>query len=139
MIDRAAVAGWLDAYVAAWKSYDPDGIAALFAEDVEYRYHPYDEPVRGRDSVVAAWLEEGEFPGASGRDEPGIYDGSYRVVAVDGDVAVAVGTSTYTEVRGGPVAEVYDNCFLLRFDAEGRCRGFTEWYMKRPGPRCGVG
>ena len=132
MIDRAGVDRWLDDYVAAWKSYDRDAIGALFADDVEYRYHPYDEPVRGRDSVVAAWREEGEFPGASGRDEPGIYDGSYRAVAVDGDVAVAVGKSTYTEGPDGPVAEVYDNCFLLRFDAEGRCREFTEWFVKRP-------
>src|SRR5262245_65106891 len=132
MIDRTGVDRWLDDYVAAWKSYDRDAIGALFADDVEYRYHPYDEPVRGRDSVVAAWREEGEFPGASGRDEPGIYDGSYRAVAVDGDVAVAVGQSTYTEGPDGPVAEVYDNCFLLRFDAEGRCREFTEWFVKRP-------
>jgi ketosteroid isomerase-like protein len=132
MIDRAGVDGWLDDYVAAWKSYDREAIGALFAEDVEYRYHPYDEPIRGRDSVVAAWREEAEFPGASGRDEPGIYDGSYRAVAIDGDVAVAVGQSTYTDGPDGPVAEVYDNCFLLRFDDEGRCREFTEWFVKRP-------
>jgi ketosteroid isomerase-like protein len=132
MIDRAGVDRWLDDYVAAWKSYDRDAIGALFADDVEYRYHPYDEPVRGRDSVVAAWREEAEFPGASGRDEPGIYDGSYRAVAIDGDVAVAVGQSTYTDGPEGPVAEVYDNCFLLRFDDEGRCREFTEWFVKRP-------
>lgn len=132
MIDRAGVDRWLDDYVAAWKSYDRDAIGALFADDVEYRYHPYDDPVRGRDSVVAAWREEAEFPGASGRDEPGIYDGSYRAVAIDGDVAVAVGQSTYTDGPDGPVAEVYDNCFLLRFDDEGRCREFTEWFVKRP-------
>jgi ketosteroid isomerase-like protein len=131
MIDRAGVDRWLDDYVAAWKSYDRDAIGALFADDVEYRYHPYDDPVRGRDSVVAAWREEAEFPGASGRDEPGIYDGSYRAVAIDGDVAVAVGQSTYTDGPDGP-AEVYDNCFLLRFDDEGRCREFTEWFVKRP-------
>ena len=132
MIYRAGVDSWIDDYVAAWKSYDRDAIGALFADDVEYRYHPYDEPVRGRDSVVAAWREEAEFPGASGRDEPGIYDGSYRAVAIDGDVAVAVGQSTYTDGPDGPVAEVYDNCFLLRFDDEGRCREFTEWFVKRP-------
>ena len=46
MIDREGVSRWLDAYVAAWKSYDRDQIAALFSDDVEYRFHPYDEPVR---------------------------------------------------------------------------------------------
>ncbi len=37
MTDRDHVAHWLAAYVAAWKSYDRDEIAALFADDVEYR------------------------------------------------------------------------------------------------------
>jgi uncharacterized protein (TIGR02246 family) len=126
-LERAEVQRWLDAYVDAWKSYDPEAIAALFAEDVAYRYHPYDEPVRGRDAVVAAWLGEGDQDVASTRDEPGTYVASYAPVAVDGDVAVAVGTSTYTEPP-----TVYDNCYVMRFDADGRCSEFTEWFMERP-------
>ncbi len=129
-IDRATVDRWLDDYVAAWKSYDPAAIGALFAADVEYRYHPADEPIRGRDDVVASWRGEGDFPAGS-RDAPGTYDAGYRVVAVDGEVAVAVGSSTYAEHPGGSPVETYDNCFVLRFDADGRCREFTEWYVKR--------
>jgi ketosteroid isomerase-like protein len=124
---RAQVDRWLDAYVEAWKNSDPEAIAALFSEDVEYRYHPYDEPVRGRGAVVDAWLGETDNPDASEPDPPGTFDGAYRAVAVDGDVAVAVGASTYTDP---PAA--YDNCFVMRFDADGRCREFTEWFMKRP-------
>ena len=123
---------WLDAYVEAWKSYDPDSIGALFSDDVAYRYHPYDEPVVGREPVVESWLGEGEHPGASARDEPGTYDGSYRPVAIEGDLAVVVGASTYYEHPGGPVEKIYDNCAVIRFDADGRCREYTEWYMKRP-------
>src|SRR6266699_3535581 len=33
---------------------------------------------------------------------------------------------------GGPVDEVYDNCFVMRFDSAGRCCEFTEWYVRRP-------
>ena len=127
MIDRERVDRWLDAYVEAWKTYDREAIAALFAERVEYRYHPYDEPIRGRDAVVASWLGEGDDPAASSRDEPGTYDASYRTVAVDGDVAVAVGVSTYTEPE-----TTYDNCYVMRFDDDGRCREFTEWFVERP-------
>jgi ketosteroid isomerase-like protein len=123
---------WLDAYLEAWKSYDRAAIAALFSDDVVYRYHPYDEPITGRAAVVASWLGEGRHEGASDRDEPGTYDGSYRPAAVEGDVAVAVGTSTYFERPGGAVEDVYDNCWVIRFDAKGRCREFTEWFMKRP-------
>ena len=131
-IDRAAVDRWLDDYVDAWKTYERDAIGALFADDVEYRYHPYDEPIRGRDAVLESWLGEGDHPDASTPDEPDTYDAEYRAVAVDGDVAVAVGASSYRAVAGGPVTDVYDNCFLLRFDAEGRCRELTEWFVKRP-------
>jgi ketosteroid isomerase-like protein len=130
-MERDEVARWLDDYVEAWKTYDRDRIAALFADDVEYRYHPYDEPIVGRDAVVESWLGEGEHEGASTRDPEGTYDASYEPVAVDGDVAVAVGSSTYFESPGGPVEKVYDNCYVMRFDDEGRCREFTEWFMKR--------
>ena len=131
-MNRADVDRWLDAYIDAWKSYDRDLIEALFADDVSYRYHPYDEPVRGRDAVVASWLGEGNAEEASSRDRPGTYDASYQAIAVDGDLAVAIGSSTYFAEPGGPVTTVYDNCFVIRFDAEGRCREFTEWFMERP-------
>jgi ketosteroid isomerase-like protein len=130
-MDKAAVDEWLRAYVAAWKSFDREGIGALFADDVRYRYHPYDEPVTGRAAVVASWLGEGENEGASTVDPPGTFDVEYHAVAVDGDVAVATGSSRYHETPGGPLKEVFDNCFVMRFDADGRCREFTEWYMKR--------
>jgi ketosteroid isomerase-like protein len=131
-MDRQDVDRWLARYVEAWDTYDRERIGALFADDVEYRYHPYDEPVRGREAAVASWLGEGEHEGASTPDEPGTYEASYRAVAVDGDTAVAVGTSTYRTEPGGPIDKIYDNCFLLRFASDGRCREFTEWYMERP-------
>ena len=131
-MERADVERWLDDYVEAWRTYDRERIEALFSEDTRYRYHPHDEPVEGRQAVVESWLGEGEHEGASERDEEGTYDASYHPVAVEGDLAVAVGASTYLTEPGGPVEKVYDNCFVMRFDAEGRCREFTEWYMRRP-------
>src|SRR5204862_423252 len=62
----------------------------------------------------------------------GAYDASYAPVAIDGDVAVATGTSTYFTEPGGSVDKVYDNCFVMRFDDDGRCREFIEWFIKRP-------
>jgi hypothetical protein len=142
LVDKAEVDRWLRAYVEAWKSYNSEQIGDLFSEDVRYRYHPYDEPVVGRAELVRSWLGEasdGGAPdpgasdsGASDRDEPGTYDAAYRAVAVDGDVAVATGSSTYLSGPGGPVKEVFDNCFVMRFDSAGRCREFTEWYVRRP-------
>jgi ketosteroid isomerase-like protein len=133
-VTREDVNRWLGRYIEAWKTYDRDQIAALFTEDISYRYHPYDDPIEGRDEVVKAWRAEGDHPEAGTRDEPGTYDAFYRCVAADGDMAVAVGSSSYKGSPDGPVARVYDNCFVIRFDDEGRCRDFTEWFMKRPEP-----
>jgi hypothetical protein len=133
-VTREDVDRWLEDYVEAWESYDRDLIEGLFAEDVSYRYHPADEPIEGRDAVVESWLGEGDHPNASERDEPGTYEASYKTFAVDGDAAVATGTSSYSEEPGGPVARVYDNCFVMRFDSEGRCSEFTEWFMQRKSP-----
>jgi len=131
-MDRQAAQDWLNRYVAAWLSYDRDDISALFAEDVSYRYHPYDEPIVGRDEVVASWLGEAESDDASTRDAPGTYEATYSPVAVDGDTVVATGSSIYRDEPGGPVVRTYENCFVMRFDSEGRCREFTEYYIKRP-------
>jgi hypothetical protein len=122
-VNRDQVAQWLQGYTEAWKTNDPTMIADLFGENASYRYHPYDDPIQGRKAIVESWLEE--------PDKPGTYEGRYEPAAVDGDVAVAIGSSTYRR-EDGSVEKVYDNCFIMQFDDDGRCREFTEWYMRRP-------
>ena len=131
---KADVDLWLRAYVEAWKSYDREQISALFAEGVKYRYHPYDDPVDGREAVIHSWLGETPDAGASSRDQPGTYDAAYHAIAVDRDIAVATGTTSYLASPGGLVEKIYDNCFVIRFDGYGRCVEFTEWYVRRPKP-----
>jgi len=122
-MDKQRVDEWLQRYVDAWKTYDRKKIGDLFSETAEYRYHPYDEPIKGRAAIVESWLKE--------PDRPGSFDARYHTIAVDGDVAVATGTSTYFN-HNGKIDKVYDNLFVLRFDGEGRCKEFTEWFLKRP-------
>jgi hypothetical protein len=43
---------------------------------------------------------------------------------------VATGSSTYLREDGG-IDKVYDNCFVMRFDPDGRCSSYTEWFMER--------
>lgn len=126
-MDSATVADWLERYVAAWKSYDPQEIGALFADDAIYRFQPWDgdgEAVRGRAAIVANWLET--------PDEPDSWEAAYEPWAVDGDRSVALGTSRYLATDDAPEAE-FHNVFLLRFDDDGRCVEFTDVYMRRPG------
>ncbi|MFG1813474.1 nuclear transport factor 2 family protein [Kribbella sp. NPDC049174] len=131
-MDHDTAQDWLDRYVEAWMSYDPGDISSLFSENVAYRYHPYDEPIVGRDAVVASWLGESGSADASTRDAPGTYDADYSPVAVDADTVVAAGTSRYRDAPDGPIVRTFNNCFIIRFDSEGRCREFTEYYVRRP-------
>jgi ketosteroid isomerase-like protein len=124
-VDERAVAAWLDGYSQAWGTYDAEQIGALFSEDAEYHYDPFQQPVRGRDAIVADWLDD--------RDQAGTYEGRYRPVLVAGDQAVARGYSRYLDTNGA-VRDEYDNLFLLRFDADGRCAEYREWYMRKPKP-----
>ena len=117
---RDEVQAWLDAYVDAWRTYDPAAIAALFTEDAAYAYHPWDEGdevVRGRDAIVADWLEE--------RDEPGSWEAQYRPLMVEGQRAVITGTTRYAD------GEFYWNLWVLRFDEDNRCADYVEWFMTR--------
>jgi SnoaL-like domain len=118
-VTREQVQAWCDAYVEAWRSYDGEAIGELFSADAAYAYHPYDdEPLRGRDAIVAGWLEE--------PDEPGSWEARYAPLVVEGDRAVAAGDTRYDD------GQVFSNIFVLGFDGDGRCREFTEWFMEHP-------
>lgn len=123
-MDHAAVQAWLDAYVHAWETYDPNAIAALFAEDAICYYHPYDEPVVGREAIVASWINPPR------RDAPNTYAGHYEPLVVEGSLAVAHGRTQYFREDGKTPRGEFDNIFFLRFDADGRCSEYREWYME---------
>ncbi|HEY3164748.1 MAG TPA: nuclear transport factor 2 family protein [Candidatus Limnocylindrales bacterium] len=117
-MDHATFQAWLDRYIAAWRSGDPSDIGALFSADASYSYGPYRTPVSGREAIVKDWTDN--------PDAPGSWEAEYRPLAVDGDVAVSVGESRY--VNG----KKYSNIFVCRFDGEGRCTEFQEWFMEPP-------
>jgi hypothetical protein len=127
-MDHASAQRWLDAYAHAWLTYDPEEIGALFTEDAVYHYDPFTEPLHGRDAIVASWLDE------DARDPVGTYDGHYEPVLVAGDRVVANGRSRYFEADGTTLKAEFDNLFLLRFAADGRCAEYREWYMRLPKP-----
>lgn len=114
---------WLDRYVAAWRSNERAQIEELFTEDAVYGYRPWDSDqhtVRGREAIVASWLDQPDAPGA--------WDARYEPYAVDGDRAVAVGWSWYA-AEGTEPEKRYHNAYLLRFGSDGRCAEFHEFYM----------
>jgi ketosteroid isomerase-like protein len=120
-VTHADLQDWLNRYVAAWRNYDPAAIGALFTDDATYAYHPWDtgeDVPRGRDAIVANWQQD--------RDEPGSWEAEYRPLLVEGNRAVATGETRYAS------GKTYVNLFVLRFDEDGRCAEFVEWFMMPP-------
>ena len=89
---REDVQVWLDRYIAAWSNYDETAIGDLFADEAEYRYQPWADPVVGRAAIVADWL--------SNKDEPGTWAAHYDVWSFDGERADGIGESRYTNPDG---------------------------------------
>src|SRR4051794_28981946 len=117
-MDHESFQAWLNRYIAAWRSGDRADIGGLFSAEAAYFYGPYREPVSGRDAIVADWL--------ASPDAPGWGEAEYRPLAVDGEVAVAVGESRYAN------GTTFSNIFVCRFDADRRCTEFREWFMEKP-------
>ena len=97
----------------------PSTIGALFSADATYAYHPYDEPERGREAIVASWLSE--------PDAARSWEARYAPLVVEGDRAVATGETVYTDGRR------FSNLFVLRFDARGALQRVRGVVHREPG------
>ena len=112
-------AAWVERYVGAWRSNDPDEIGGLFSEDASYSHTAYAEPWRGRDEIVAEWLAR--------KDEPGHWTFRWEVVGAIGDIGFVRGVTEYPTD-----GEEYHNLWEISLDSSGRCTRFVEWWMLRP-------
>ena len=119
-MDAAAVSAWVEGYVRAWNSNDPDDIGRLFTDDAAYYTDPFDAKWQGRDMIVREWLNR--------KDEPGDTSFRHEVVAVQDDLGIVRGWTHYFTAPPGD----YSNLWVIRFAPDGRCREFTEWWMQRP-------
>ncbi|MFI5255454.1 MAG: nuclear transport factor 2 family protein [Candidatus Limnocylindrales bacterium] len=121
MVDRAAAHAWVERYVRAWTSNEPAEIGALFTSEAVYRPTPMAQGWHGRDVIVAGWLER--------KDTPGNWQFEFEVLAVDGDLGVIRGRTTYVKP-----SITYENLWLVRFDRVGRATEFIEYWIQHPKP-----
>ena len=115
---------WLDRYIAAWSSYDASAIGDLFAEDAEYRYHPWDEHrSHGREAIVAQL--------AVGQGRAGLVGGPLRRLGVRRRTrrrrSARAATRTPTARSGRSTTTT--GAALRR---HGSCVEFVEYFMELP-------
>jgi hypothetical protein len=117
---REQFATWLDGYVTAWRSRDAQAIGDLFSSDARYSFRAGTEVAEGRAAIVRAW---------QAHDSDDQWEAAYAPLAIDGEICVARGWTRYFRVDGS-LGHEYSNVFMCRFDADGRCAEFTEWWMR---------
>jgi len=115
MVTPEHVQRWCEDYIAAWRSYDPAAIRALFTDDARYAYEPYSAPLEGVDAILESWVAD--------PDEPGSWEATYAPGLIEGDRAIAKGETRYAN------GKVFSNLYELEFAADGRCSSFVEWYV----------
>jgi uncharacterized protein (TIGR02246 family) len=113
------LAAWVERYVRAWNSNDPEEIMALFTPDAAYYTAPYATPWQGREEIRRQWL--------ANKDEPGEASFTWQVLVDTPAIALVQGHTTY---RTPPTT--YSNIWVIRLDIQGRCQEFIEWWMKHP-------
>jgi ketosteroid isomerase-like protein len=116
---------WIDAYVRAWESNDPQGVGDLFAEDARYYTHPFRDPWTGREAIIHNWTEH--------PDPPGSWKADYHALAVTGNTGVVRGKTSYFK-KDGSIETEYANMYVVEFDDGGLATEFTEWFMESNPP-----
>ena len=111
---------WVEGYLTAWRSNEPEDIRALFTPDAEYLNEPWTAPLRGHDAIVEDWLKR--------RDEPDSFTFTWDVTAIDGATAFIQAETAYAS---GPT---YSNLWVIRLEDDGRAASFTEWWMDQSDP-----
>jgi hypothetical protein len=114
-----AIRQWMEKYITAWTTNEPDDIRALFTEDAVYATRPYDPDAwRGHGQIVERWL--------TAADEPDEWTFEWSPLGSDGDLHFVQGRTTYLGDRPS-----YENLWVVRLGPDGRASAFTEWFMER--------
>lgn len=124
MVESTEIDTWLAAYERAWRSDDPEEIAALFEPAARYRTAPWRDPYVGVEAIVQWWV------GQANSTIPWTFE--YDIVAKADDLYVVRGVTRYPEgFEPGDEAQDFDNIWLVTLCDSGRAIEFVEYWMLR--------
>ena len=115
---------WLNRYGRAWERQDPDAAAAIFTEEGTYAWGPFNEPIRGREAIRAAWAH-------ATQDQQEQIRFGHEVLAVSGGRGIARWWASMKARASGRQVRM-EGIFLVTLAADGRCQVFREWWNEDP-------
>ncbi len=101
------VEDWVEQYLRAWRSNEPDDIRALFTQDAEYHETPYETHWIGRAAIVKGWRSRWNW-------QQGGWTFDWQVVSPGQEQVVVEGVGLGN----------FSNVWTLEFAPDGRCRRF---------------
>jgi hypothetical protein len=119
-VEAATVSAWVERYVRAWNTNNPDDIGTLFTHDAVYDHEPFAAGWHGRETIVRQWLGRQDAPGAT--------TFRYEVLAAQASRGIVRG---WTQYHTDPARE-FSNLWVIEFGEGERCREFTEWWLRKP-------
>jgi ketosteroid isomerase-like protein len=115
----AAARAWVEAWSQGWATHDADVIAARYAEECEFRSHPFRGTLYGR-AGARAYAEQ-----AFAEERSAVASFQDPIVGAGGRVAVEYrATITTTDEKTATLAGVT----VLRFDDEGLVREHRDYW-----------
>jgi hypothetical protein len=125
-VDIDGLSAWLDRYGRTWERMDADGFAGCFAEEAEYRWGPWAEPLRGRDEIRE------RFEQAVSHQADVEFGHEPLAITPDGRGIARWWVSMRIPDEG--TIEEDEGIFLVTFASDGLCSDFREWWNGRSRP-----
>jgi hypothetical protein len=121
-MNRSVFEKWMQGYLKAWETNDPEHIASLFSAEATYLTQAFREPWAGRENIVKEWIGRADWV-----DEPkDKWTFTYDWLAIEGDTGVLDGLTDYSGRH-----EMFKNIWIIKLEEDGRCREFIEYWVKK--------
>ena len=123
MIGYADGGAWLEAYGAAWQTFDGDAWVALFTDDAEYHEDPFRVPLVGHNALRAYLLEAA----ASQRDVEFTIEQHW----VSGTTVLAAWHASFISRSTGRNVR-FGGFLTAEVASDGRVSRFRDWTVSAP-------
>jgi len=114
---------WMDALKRCWEQKEYSVLEDVLADKLMYYESPFGPPLKSKAQVISQWKTD--LPKQKN------ITFNYDIVKTWGNQGLVHWEATFTRV---PTSENVglDGVFLIKFDSEGKCIFFKQWWVVKP-------